>query len=227
MNEKTKSINPRMGYDLWSQRYDDYDNPLILLEEPIIRELIGPVMGLQIADIGCGTGRYSIRLAKEGGFVTGVDFSNGMLNVLRSKKISGSLRLIEHDLNQDLPLESNAFDLVISCLVIEHLPNIDRILGEMSRICKSGGNVIISDFHPEMIRRGYHARFRLAPEEQKFQIHGSYRTVSDYVMAAKRSKLDIEHISEYVVNEEVAKISRSAKKWLGEPMLLVLKLKKP
>ena len=40
---------------------------------------------LNILDAGCGTGRHAVELAKAGARVTGVDFSNGMLEKARQK----------------------------------------------------------------------------------------------------------------------------------------------
>ncbi|MBI4578804.1 MAG: hypothetical protein HY718_03825, partial [Planctomycetes bacterium] len=51
----------REGYDRWSSIYDGEDNPLIELEEPIVAGLLGDVHGLEVADIGCGTGRHALR----------------------------------------------------------------------------------------------------------------------------------------------------------------------
>lgn len=223
-----RSTTPRDGYDRWSSSYDGYDNPLIALEEPIVGKLIGPVDGLRIADIGCGTGRHAVRLAAAGARVTGVDFSSGMLDVLRNKHTEGAIEIIEHDLDREaaLPLPSAGFDVVLCCLVIEHIREIDRIVAELGRICRDGGHVIVTDLHPELVRRGFHARFHEADGGPKYQISGAYHSIASYVMAAVRASLHIEHVSEHIMDEETAKHSSSARKWIGLPMLLALKLAK-
>jgi malonyl-CoA O-methyltransferase len=68
-----------IGYNRWAEVYDAEDNPLVVLEETKIAPLIGNVIGLAVADIGCGTGRHAIRLAAAGAKVTALDFSEGML----------------------------------------------------------------------------------------------------------------------------------------------------
>jgi hypothetical protein len=85
--------------------------------------------------------------------------------------------------------------------------------------------VLISDLHPEMIRRGFHARFRRTPTE-KVQIDGAYRPVAGYVMAAVRAGLRIDHIGEHLMDRPTAARSPSAIKWLDLPFLLVLSLVK-
>lgn len=223
MPERVRQIAVREGYDRWAPGYDGYDNALVALEQPVVERLIGPACGLRVADIGCGTGRLTLPLASAGNHVTGVDFSRGMLDVLRAKCRPGAqLELVQHDLTRGVPLDSDAYDLVLCCLVLEHLPDVELMLAELARICRPGGRVIVSDFHPEMIRRGYHARFREAPGGQKLQIAGSYRAVARVVMAALDARLHITHLDELLMDERTAVRSRSASKWIGLPFLLVM-----
>jgi ubiquinone/menaquinone biosynthesis C-methylase UbiE len=67
------------GYDRWAASYDHDPNPLIAVEEPVVVELFGDVAGLQVLDLGCGTGRYCTFLTKQGARVTGIDLSPGMI----------------------------------------------------------------------------------------------------------------------------------------------------
>lgn len=229
MPSDTDFITPlatREGYDRWAATYDTYDNPLIALEQPIVRERIGSPEHLDVLDVGCGTGRHAHWMARQGAQVTGVDFSDGMLEQLRGKD-APAIEVVAHDLSQGLPQADNIADLVTCCLVLEHLPELGLIFSEMARVARPGGRILISDFHPEMLRRGYHARFREAPEGPKFQMQGEAHTVSDYVMAASRAGLSIVHASEHTMTETLAATSRSAKKWVGLPLLFVLECRQP
>ena len=111
----------REGYDLWSQIYDDEDNPLIALETAWITRLLGDVRGLAIADVGCGTGRHALAMAAAGARVFGLDFSPGMLAKARAKPGAGAVRLVQHDLTTGLPFASGSVDRVTCCLVLEHV----------------------------------------------------------------------------------------------------------
>src|SRR4051812_43585466 len=82
-------VSTQEGYDRWSACYDEEDNALIALEEPLVARLFGPVSGLRILDLGCGTGRHSVALATAGAKVTALDFSKGML--ARARTRSGNL----------------------------------------------------------------------------------------------------------------------------------------
>lgn len=221
------------GYDRWAPHYDDYDNAVIALEQPIVTALLGPVSELRVVDVGCGTGRHALRMVGEGAHVTGVDFSTGMLGQLRAKlehtniAAAQRLELIEHDIATGLPLGDRSFDLALCCLVLEHLPNLDWMFAELARVVVPGGRVVIADFHPEMFRRGLHARFRPGPDAEKLQIHGIDHTISDYVMASVRAGLEIVAMSETCMDEATAARSPSASKYIGEPMLLTLVGRRP
>ena len=56
----------REGFSRWSEVYDDQPNPLLALEERFLAELLPDVRGLDVVDIGCGTGRWLARLASQG-----------------------------------------------------------------------------------------------------------------------------------------------------------------
>src|SRR5258708_5231813 len=83
--EGIEVVPTQSGYNRWAEIYDDEDNPLVLLEEEHFPSLIGNASGLTIADIGCGTGRHSLRWAAAGARVTAVDFSKAMLQRARAK----------------------------------------------------------------------------------------------------------------------------------------------
>ena len=55
----------RGGYDRWAGVYDHDGNPLVALEGPAVRAAVGEVRGLDVLDLGCGTGRHALWLAAE------------------------------------------------------------------------------------------------------------------------------------------------------------------
>jgi ubiquinone/menaquinone biosynthesis C-methylase UbiE len=147
-------VPTREGYDLWAQIYDEEDNTLIALETTLVSRLLGDVHGLLVADIGCGTGRHAIALAEAGATVIAVDFSRGMLAKARAKPGAAAVRFVHHDLTRGLPFRSRTFDRVTCCLVLEHIVDLEGVLGEMTRICHPDGFVLLSDLHPAMRLRG-------------------------------------------------------------------------
>ena len=55
---------------------------------------------------------------------------------------------------------------------------------------------------------------------------GARHQLSDYVIAAMRAGLHIDHMSEHVVDDELAARSPRAQKYLGWPLLLLMRLRR-
>src|SRR5262249_32528969 len=160
MKEHERIVLPtKEGYDRWSETYEEDDNPLILLEESHVARMVGNVTGQSILDVGCGTGRHSIRFANWGGKVTGLDFSTGMLGRARSKAGADSVTFVEHDITKSFPFDAGTFDLVLCCLVLDHVIDLPTFFAELRRVCGPEGFVVTSVMHPAMLIKGVQARF--------------------------------------------------------------------
>jgi SAM-dependent methyltransferase len=214
----------RIGYDQWAAIYDRDANPLPALEEPLVEELLGDVRGLEILDLGCGTGRHSIRMAVAGARVTALDFSPRMLAQAR-EKIGGADVLFQlHDLSQPLPFAAKNFDRVLCALVVDHIEELDKLFSEMHRVCRPAGNVVVSGMHPAMMLRGVQARFRVPETDREIRPVSYPHEMSEYVMAAARAGFAFDHLSEHVVDENLAGRLGRARKYLGWPMLFLMRL---
>jgi malonyl-CoA O-methyltransferase len=224
-DEPPQILSTREGYDVWAGIYDDEDNPLIRMEEPEVTRLLGDVDGLDFADIGCGTGRWTLKLAAAGARPIGLDFSEAMLAKAKVKPGAAAARFIHHDLAKPMPLADAAFDRVLCSLVLEHIADLDLLFAEMRRICRPDGFVVVSAMHPAMMLRGIQARFTHPETGRDTRPQSHANTIADYLMAAVRAGLRLEHIGEHAVDETLAAASPRAKKYLGWPMLLVLRLR--
>lgn len=213
------------GYDRWAEFYDQDDNPLIRIEEQHFGAVVGDVKGLALADIGCGTGRQSLRLAAAGAQVAAVDFSEAMLERARAKRGAEGIKFIQHDLAAPLPLKSGTFDRVTCCLVLDHIKDLDPFFSELRRICKPDGFVAISAMHPAMSLRGVQARFTDPASGRKISPAGHVHQVSDFLMAALRAGLVLDYVSEYAMDATVAGDSPRAQKYIGWPLLLLMRLR--
>lgn len=212
------------GYDRWSEVYDDDGNPLVLLEESHVARILGSVAGLSILDVGCGTGRHAIRLSQSGAKVTGVDFSLGMLGRARSKPAAGKVIFVEHDIAQPLPFEAGSFDRVLCCLVLDHVVHLMALFGELRRVCRSEGFVVTSVMHPAMVLKGIQARFTDPSTAEEVRPESSPYQISDYVMGALRAGLRLVEVSEYSVDANLVLRTERARKHLGWPLLLLMRL---
>lgn len=221
MSEVLNSV--RSGYDRWAAVYDHDGNPLIGLEEPVVRAAVGDVRGLTVLDLGCGTGRHALWLAAAGANVTAVDFSEGMLAEARRKPGAGAIRFVCHDAHELLPFDSE-FDLVVSGLVLEHIRDLDAFFAEIRRVLVPGGRAVVSGMHPAMHLRGSQARFS-DPETGEIVQPGSLpHSVSAFVMAALRAGLQLSDVVELSPDAEFATHYPRAEKYVNWPMLVVLSL---
>lgn len=202
------------------------ENPLVLLENLHFPKLLGNVNGLNVADIGCGTGRHALRLAEDGARVTAVDFSSGMLQRAKTKAEGKPISFVEHDLSKPLPLPDAMFDRVICCLVLDHIAGLGSFFRELRRICKPDGFIAISGMHPAMSLKGVQARFTDPASGSKVLLASEEHRFSDYVNAVVEAGLRIEHLSEHCGDAALSKRCERAQKYEGWPMLMLLKLTK-
>lgn len=214
------------GYDRWSLVYDHDANPLPALEEPVVHQLVGSVHGLNVLDLGCGTGRHAVWLAGANAMVTALDFSPGMLAEARGKPGAEKIQFIEHDLHLRLPWADNAFDLVVSGLVLEHLKDLSHYFREIHRVLKPGGRAIITAMHPAMFLRGSQARFTDPSSGEVIQPGSVPHSISDCVNAGLKAGLQLQTISEHAPDVAFTERFPRAVKYLHWPMLLVMQWKR-
>ena len=215
----------RDGYDRWAQVYDHEENPLVALEEPLVREQLGDVAGLSILDLGCGTGRHALWLAAAGAVVTGIDFSEGMLEEARRKPGAERVRFLAHDLHAPLPFAAGTFDRVVSGLVLEHLLDLDGFFAEARRVLRPGGFAVVSAMHPAMFLKGTQARFTDPETGEKVQPGSVAHSLGELVMAAMRAGFGFDAIEERAPDEAFAARYARAEKYVGWPMLVVLRMR--
>ncbi|MEZ4660681.1 MAG: class I SAM-dependent methyltransferase [Caldilineaceae bacterium] len=114
-------------------------------------------------DVGTGTGRHALRLAKQGIDVVGVDENPDMLAVAQAKADAANvmnMRFIQAELGKEaLPLPSSTFDLLTCTLMLCHLPNLKEAIADCVRVVRPGGYLLLSDFHPDAIAFGWRSAF--------------------------------------------------------------------
>ncbi len=216
----------RDGYDRWASIYDHDANPLAALEDAHIRQVVGKTAGLNVLDLGCGTGRHTAWLASAGASVTGVDFSPAMLAQARVKTAGADVRFLIHDLHEPLPLPDGTFDLVVSGLVLEHLSDLGRFFAEAHRVLRSHGRAVVSAMHPAMFLRGSQARFTDPNSGEVVQPGSLEHQIGDFVMAAVGAGFVLEGIGEHAPDARFAARYPRAEKFIGWPMLVILQMRR-
>jgi demethylmenaquinone methyltransferase/2-methoxy-6-polyprenyl-1,4-benzoquinol methylase len=162
----------RTMFDRMARRYDLFTMLTGFGQAARWRALaLAPIRpGMQVLDLGCGTGDLALgalgRVGPSGG-VVGLDFSEAMLRTLERKRRRrpadecGTLTLVQGRA-EDLPLHGRLFDYVVSGFVLRNLyAHIDRILEGVRKSLRPGGEIRFLDLtepaHPVLrwCFRGY------------------------------------------------------------------------
>jgi ubiquinone/menaquinone biosynthesis C-methylase UbiE len=109
------------------------------------RELLGPLAGKRLLDVGCGSGRGLVELAPESKFAVGCDASTDMLGVTARKLTNLPRWSLANSYAQQLPFATGSFDAVIT-LNFLHLFSLQtqrEMVAEMIRVTKSGGTIVL------------------------------------------------------------------------------------
>lgn len=113
-------------------------------------EFAGIKPGDSVLDLGSGAGNdcfVARSLTSETGKVTGLDFSEEMLNkATQNLKKTGftNMEFVQGDI-EEMPLPDSAFDVVISNCVLNLVPDKEKAFSEIYRVLKPGGHFCISD----------------------------------------------------------------------------------
>ena len=224
MGTEKGHVDVRQGYDQWSEVYDHDLNPLVLLEEPLVRSWVPRPRGLSVADVGCGTGRHSLWLADAGARVDAFDTSVGMMAKAKEKLKAHGVRFHEHTLPAPLPARAESFDLVLLALVADHIADLPGTFTQLHRVMKPGAELIFTVLHPAMNLKGVTARFTNPASGTEVRVAAFEHTYADYVMGVLRAGLKIEEIVEQTADEALVARTPRAQKYLGWPMLLAMRL---
>jgi ubiquinone/menaquinone biosynthesis C-methylase UbiE len=123
--------------------------------------------GDRVLDIGCGTGYFTRVMAKTvapHGTAQGVDPSSEA--IAQAKTLTRLTNCTFSDgLAEALDSPDGSYDVVVSSLTIHHLPETlrPRAVGEMFRVLRPGGSVLIADSRPPATRIGRHLIGRHSP----------------------------------------------------------------
>jgi cytosine/adenosine deaminase-related metal-dependent hydrolase len=143
----TRSVSSKEGYRLWSTLYDSQPNPMLSLEQRFLGRLLPRVAGLDVVDLGCGTGRWLEKLAQSAPHtLVGIDSSPEML-ARAAQKLKGRAALAIGDCEAP-PLPASCADLILCSFLVSYLANLDRFAEAIRRLARPDADVFITDLHP-------------------------------------------------------------------------------
>ncbi len=148
MTRPTKEDPPWRRFDEAAASYDRwFDSPLGAfadrVERQAIFELLAPQTGELILDVGCGTGRDALELARRGARAVGVDPSRGMLAVAQARRGSVARPSYVRAAGEALPFATGAFDASVIVTTLEFASDPDALLLEAARVTRVGGRIVV------------------------------------------------------------------------------------
>jgi ubiquinone/menaquinone biosynthesis C-methylase UbiE len=143
----------RRYYDEFSARYELKRGGRVeggyhdLIDDLEIDFLARFARGATVLEVGCGTGLLLERIVRFARHARGVDLSPGMLSLAKER----GLDVLEASAT-DLPFPDASFDVTCSFKVLAHVVEIERALGEMTRVTRPGGTIVAEFYNPLSLR---------------------------------------------------------------------------
>jgi len=113
------------------------------------KRMFGPLYsslpGKQVLEAGCGAGRFTEILLKQGAFVSAFDISSAVYSNQVNNLNSTRLRLFRGSVI-DIPIEIESFDIVFCPGVVQHTPNPKETIRSLWAQVKPGGNLIFDQY---------------------------------------------------------------------------------
>ena len=229
--EVTTEFDPKEGYALWSDSYDEPGNPIVALEEAVVHELIRSVPVGRALDAACGTGRHAARLVALGHQVLGVDLAADMLARATERVPEAEFQIADL---RELPSEDDGFHLIVCGLALAHLRELDDPVSELARVLAPGGRLVVSVLHPFQALLGWHAPFTGKDGNRGFvREHPHLHT--DYLAAFANAGLNVRACLEPRLTEQQVSAKRrafrhlpaaTAEAYLGLPAVLIWETEK-
>jgi ubiquinone/menaquinone biosynthesis C-methylase UbiE len=110
----------------------------------------GVIRGMEVLDVGCGTGNAALPAARAGTRVTGLDLVPALIEAGNVKARAEALDIDwrEGDV-ENLPFEDGRFDRVLSTFGHMFAPRHQRTASEMARVCRRGAMIVTATWTPE------------------------------------------------------------------------------
>jgi ubiquinone/menaquinone biosynthesis C-methylase UbiE len=151
-----------IAYEQDKSFYEKYDNFRYTLENHIPGELDKiDFRNKQVLEIGLGQGADSMQLINRGAIYHGIDLTEESVRRVKERfaLFNKPYQQVQVANAEQIPYADNSFDIVYSHGVIHHSPNIEKIVAEIHRVLKPGGQAVIMLYHKSSYN--YHISIRI------------------------------------------------------------------
>ncbi|MEA2419356.1 MAG: hypothetical protein QOE60_1562 [Thermoleophilaceae bacterium] len=209
-----RTVDVRSGYGEWVDTYEQTVEDAMDIE--LLESLRSVPWAGEVADLGCGTGRTGVWLQGRGvEAIDGVDLTPEMLAVARERGVHR--RLVEAEVTAT-GLPDQAYDLVVTSLVDEHLADLRPLYAEAYRLAKPGAMYVLVGFHPHFIMAaGMPTHFESASGEP-VAIETHLHLLSDHTDAALGAGWELAELKERLIDDVWLELKPKWQRLRGQPL---------
>jgi ubiquinone/menaquinone biosynthesis C-methylase UbiE len=186
-------------YDRWAAVYDCFWRRYNQRTAAALQRAARLRADEEVLNVGCGTGVFERRILKKHPAqpMTGTDLSEKMLAAARRKTHFGSRACFLQADAHALPFEEASFDVVVSASAPHYFANPLAALGEMARVVRPGGRVVLldwcRDFCTTRLLDAFLRRFDPAYRAcySQAELHGYVRTAGFAVRRSRRFRVGL------------------------------------
>jgi 2-polyprenyl-3-methyl-5-hydroxy-6-metoxy-1,4-benzoquinol methylase/rubredoxin len=187
------------------------------------------VPGGKALDIGCGNGEYLLRLRSIGWSCKGVEFNEKAVSICRQHGLD-----IFHGNLKSANFETGSFDFVTAHHLLEHAPDPHELVGEIARILKQSGTVLIRTPNSNALGRAWFGNNWYANEVPRhlflYSEHNLERLANDHglnllaLSKPAKAKLVLKSLDYQTNNQGKPSEKRVLRQWLAKLYVPVAKL---
>jgi ubiquinone/menaquinone biosynthesis C-methylase UbiE len=160
-NHESHIFDPKNIDILESEERKTWQNPSEILAQIDLKQ------DYVVADLGCGSGYFSIPIARKVKKVYGIDVQQEMLEYLEEKAKKQKISNIKTILSKgnDIPLENESVDLLLTVNTLHEFREQEKIVKEIKRVLKHNGKAVIVDFVKIETGRGPPVKIRVSKQQ--------------------------------------------------------------
>ena len=146
----SKLNNMKIKRNVWNETFKDKGKVFTKPQEdiPKIAKIFKKYNIKRVLDLGCGSGRHLVFLARHGFDVYGIDMAKSGIKIskewLDKEGLKANLKI--RDIYKKLPYKNNFFDAIVSTQTLHHekIEKIRKLISEMKRVLKINGLIFVT-----------------------------------------------------------------------------------
>jgi predicted TPR repeat methyltransferase len=199
-------MNIQEAYNIWATQYDTNKNKTRDLDQKVTKQILSNYTFSNVIELGCGTGKNTDFLLTKAQSITGIDFSEEMLNKAKAKFKHKHVIFQQSDLTANWNLPNASTDLVTCNLVLEHIENLSIVFRQAHEKLTRNGIFFISELHPFKQYTGSKARFETDNGTQELETYVHH--ISDFLNVAQEIGFKMIELNEWFDELEPNEIPR-------------------